>query len=85
MGYPVKLLQTGISYRREFAGIVPEVEEREACRFNGYQWENWQDLPRYERVDGVAYFRIRKAIEMHQQDAQDRETQRQMKAARKKK
>jgi len=38
-------------------------------------------LPRHEQVDGVAYVRIRRYIEMHQQDAQDRETERRMRRA----
>lgn len=57
-------------------GVVPEVEEREAARFNGYNWKDWQQLPQDERVDGVAYFRIRRQIGMHEQDAQEKEISR---------
>lgn len=83
-GHPLKLLDTGITYRRILPGIVPEVEEREAAKFNGYTWKEWQELPSHERVDGVAYFRIRRQIEMHQQDAQDKESERRMRQARSK-
>ena len=56
--------------------VVPEIEEREAARYNGYTWRDWQKLEREERVDGVAYFRIRHQIEIHQADAEAREIQR---------
>ncbi|KKL12514.1 hypothetical protein LCGC14_2535010 [marine sediment metagenome] len=67
--YQLRLLETGITYRRIVKDVVPEVEEREAARFNGYNWKEWLVLPKRERVDGVAYFRIRRAIDMNQQDA----------------
>lgn len=61
--------------------MVPQIEEREAARFSGYTWAEWTVLPHGERVCGVAYFRARRLIEMHQHDAQERENQRQQKAA----
>lgn len=61
--------------------MVPSIEEREAARFNGYTWADWTTLPHGERVYGVAYFRARRLIEMHQHDAQERENQRQQKQA----
>jgi hypothetical protein len=39
-------------------GLVPEVEEREAALFNGYTWREWGTLDYFDRVDGVAHFRI---------------------------
>ena len=81
---PIRLLDTGITYRRPVPGIVPEIEEREAARFNGYTWKEWLDLPRQERVDGLAYFRIQKQIDMHRGDAQSKEQERQTRRARKK-
>ncbi len=77
--YPLKTLNTGISYRRVLEDLVPEYEERQAARLGGYKWSEWQALPRFERVDGVAYFRIRNQIEMHTQDAQDKEIRRKTK------
>jgi hypothetical protein len=55
---------------------VPQIEEREAARFSGYTWKEWQGLAYDEGVDCVAYFRIRRRIEMHQQDAQEKEIRR---------
>ena len=81
MGHPLRTLDTGITYGRLLPNVVPEVEEREAARFNGYNWKEWQELSRQERVDGVAYFRIRRFIEMHQQDAQDRDMERRTRRA----
>ena len=46
--YPLRRLDTGITIRRGFGGLVPEVEEREAARFNGYSWKEWRDLPHEE-------------------------------------
>lgn len=79
--YHLKLLDPGITYRRIFPGLVPPIEEREAARFNGYTWNDWQRLPRYDRVEGVAYFRARRLIEQHQSDAQELESERQRKMA----
>lgn len=60
---------TGIQFRRPVAGLVPEVEEREAAIFNGYTWREWRDLPYEERVDSVAHYRIHLLIETHKEDA----------------
>jgi len=57
--------------------MVPSIEEREASRANGYTWQQWADLPRAERVYGIAYFRARRLIDMHQNDEQEREIKRQ--------
>jgi len=57
--------------------MVPDVEVREAAHHNGYTWEAWQQLRYRERVYGLAYYRIRRLIEMNQHDAQERETKRQ--------
>ena len=48
---------------------MPEVEEREAARFNGYTWVAWEQLKRREQVDSVAYFRLAKLIDMHKDEA----------------
>lgn len=73
---PVKTLETGITYRRGFPGLVAELEERVAAKFNGYNWHDWLSLPRYERVDGIAYFRIHSMIEHHNQEAVERDMRR---------
>ncbi len=58
---------------------MPEPEEREAARFNGYTWREWERLTRRERVDGVAYYRLAKLIDMHKDDAVSKEMDRRMK------
>ncbi len=58
--------------------MVPEVEEREAAKFCGYNWREWRDLPRQERVIGFAHFRVHRLIEMNQQDARDKDSNRRM-------
>ena len=55
---------------------MPEVEEREAARFNGYTWKEWQELAKPERVDGLAYFRVRRHIDMNQEDARAKDLER---------
>lgn len=70
--YPLKLLDTGITYTATVPGQVPQIEEREAARFSGYTWRDWQALPYDERVDSVAYFRVRRTIDMNQDDARER-------------
>lgn len=60
-------------------GLVPEIEEREAAIFNGYTWREWiafdltNELERYQRVAGIAHYRIHQIIEMHRNDAESRE------------
>lgn len=73
---PIRTLDTGITYRRGFPGLVPELEEREAAKFNGFNWRQWLSLPLHDRADGVACFRISKMIEYHHQKAIERETRR---------
>ena len=72
MAYPLRTIDTGITYSSVFPELIPEIEEREAARFNGYPWSQWKELVRGEKVSGVAYFRIRRAIDMNRDDAQER-------------
>lgn len=58
------------------AGLISEVEDRDSARFNGYSWREWQKLPYQDRIDGVAYHRLRRLIEMHEEDAVTREVER---------
>ena len=63
---------------------MPQIEEREACRVSGYNWKEWQALPYDERVDGVAYFRVRRRIDMNEGEARDTEMQRKIKTQQRK-
>src|SRR3990167_8727835 len=73
---PKSAVATGITYRQPMAGLVPEVEERDSARFNGYSWRDWVKLPYYDRVEGIAYYRLRRFIEMFEEDAVSREINR---------
>ena len=66
-------MKTGIQYRPPIPGMVPEIEERHAARFGGYRWREWLELPRSERINGVAAYRLDRLVEIHSQDALDRE------------
>ncbi len=74
--YRLKTLETGITLERGFGGLVPEVEERQAARFSGFNWKEWGKLPVADRVDCVAYNRIRRAIEANEEDAREKEVAR---------
>lgn len=63
-------MQTGISYRPTLPGLVPDIEEREAALFNGYDWRTWRDLDYYDRVYGVAHSRVHKLIQLHTAEAE---------------
>lgn len=56
-------------------GLVPEIESREACLFNGYKWREWLALERLDRAAGIAHYRTHRLIEMHGEDAVSRETE----------
>ncbi len=71
--YRLKTLETGITLQRGFGGIVSEVEEREAARFTGFNWKEWGELPVVDRIDCVAYHRIRRAIEANEEDARQKD------------
>ena len=53
--------------------MISETEAREAAIFNGITWHQFQRLAYRERVDYVAYFRLRKLIQIHEDDAVSRE------------
>ena len=82
MVQPHNQVRTGISYGSLAEGLVPEFELREAAIFSGYTWKEWQALDYNERVYGVAYFRLRKVVEMHQEDAVQSTIERKAKAPR---
>lgn len=58
------------------AGLISEVEDRDSARFNGYSWHDWQLQTYQDRVDGVAYYRLRRLIDMHEEDAVSSEVER---------
>lgn len=64
------------------AELVPEYDEREAARFNGYTWKEWQEFDlldpvgRYNRAANVAYHRMHRIIETHTDDAMNQEMER---------
>ena len=62
-------IQTGITFRAPYPGIVPEMEEREAAMFASIRFLHWQKMTREERVDGVAHYRLHHLVEMHSEDA----------------
>jgi hypothetical protein len=62
--------------------MVPELEEREAARWNGYTWKEWQEFDlldpwgRYNRAAGVAAMRMDRIISNHSDDAVNQEMER---------
>ena len=66
---PSQTVQTGVRYSAILPGLIPEIEERDAARFGGYTWQQWRELPLVERVDGVAYYRMTRIVEIHKEDA----------------
>lgn len=54
-------------------GLISELEERDSAKFNGFTWNEWQKLDYQDRVDGVAYARLTRMIEMVSEDAVSRE------------
>lgn len=67
------------------ADLVPEYDEREAARFNGYTWKEWLEFDildaygRYNRAAGIAYHRVHQMIEAHKDDALNQEMERKTK------
>lgn len=49
--------------------MVPEYEEREAARFSGYTWTEWETSTHLEHVHAIAYYRAHIMIENHVQHA----------------
>lgn len=42
------------------------------AKWAGYRWTDWVALPRIDRVDAIAHYRVSLLIEIHQQDAAER-------------
>lgn len=77
------MVNPGISQRPRLGGLVAEVEERDAAQFGGYTWSEWMKLSYYEKVDGVAYHRVRKLMSLHTGAAVRRAEERATKTANK--
>ena len=71
------MISTGIQYHALVPRLVSAVEEREAAVFNLYNWRDWRGLTWEERAEGMAFFRVHRAIELHQNEAVAREIKRQ--------
>lgn len=59
---------SGITISSPIKGFLPEYEEREAARFNLYNWSEWLALPRAERVESVAYHRAHLLAMIHAEE-----------------
>lgn len=70
--YPLKTLHSGITVQQGFGGLVSEIELRAVARFSGYTWRQWEQLPQDDKVQDVAYQRIRRAIDANEEDARDK-------------
>ena len=68
---------TGIRYHSLLPRQVPAVEERAAALFGLYNWRAWLALTWEERAEGVAHYRIHRAIEQHRNETVAREIKRQ--------
>lgn len=67
-------VQTGILITAPLAGLVSELDEREAARFGHYTWTEWQKIPHQIRVRGIAHHMMQTLIEAHVQDASEQAT-----------
>jgi hypothetical protein len=74
-------VSTGISFEDDLPGAIPEYIEREAARFGGYRWHEWEALPVAARNHGIAHYRAYRLIEMHESEAVSEGMERQRNAA----
>ena len=63
-------ISAGIRLRTLTFGLVPVYEEHAARKSEGYNVKEWYELSPFERAFTVAIFRIEKAIEAHQSEAE---------------
>jgi hypothetical protein len=77
--YPflAKRVPTGIDTEPDVPGYVTEFEERTVAADMALPWDRWDVLPREERVDAVAWWRMRRLLEAHREDAVSRHHERQ--------
>lgn len=69
-----------IEYIGNIWGLITQLEEREAARFNNYSWSEWQALPYGEKVMAVAFTQVQHQIELLSNDAVQDEIRRKTKA-----
>jgi hypothetical protein len=69
---PGNTVSTGIRYANQVRGIVPDFEEYDAMIMAGYNTIEWKELNYMEKADAVAYMRLKKLIELHSNDAVQR-------------
>lgn len=62
---PRRHINVGIDIYTSIAGIVPDYECMEACKFGGYSWADWFELDTYLRTACVAHYRMHNLIEAH--------------------
>ena len=68
--YPLRdRIQTGITLGRRVAGLVPELEVREAANSGHYNSTEFAALQFEERANVVAHYRLHHLIESHTQSA----------------
>lgn len=76
---PKSAITTGVMYPGNAFGLMTEIEEREAAKFNGYNWTEWQKLDTAEKVMAMAFMVVEHQIEMLSNDALEDETKKRMK------
>lgn len=69
-------IETGITFSRVIPELVSELEEREAAKALLWTWTEWSNLPRDERVDALAHYRLTRLIAAHENDALESERRR---------
>jgi len=69
-------VDTGIELGGLLPGMVPLFEEREACCQSNYTWRQWHRLNGDERAEVVAHYRIRLILNLHRDDAMNKEMKR---------
>ena len=83
MEHPTQMaIDSGIKYRALVAGMVPEIEERDASVFANYNWTDWRNLDWFERAKAVAHHRTHKLVQLHNNDAVSAELERRSKVKR---
>ena len=76
-------ISTGITYGVQYPGIFPaELEVREAARYCGYNFTEWETLESEEQAKGIAHFRLHIMTDLHGNDAVSREMKRKSEAQR---
>jgi len=75
-------VKTGISYDGGVPGCVPFFEEHDARHAAGYTLKEWRALEPDERALEVAYLRMKRYIDLHSNEAVQRDAKRKAKRKR---